>query len=541
MIGKRAKSITSFLVILIAAWGVWFFLSIWPFVRFAFHPFALFGGEKNYLVLFQNNYELRPTGGFISSFAILTLKNGFPTALNMEDVYGTVDDHPFVAPPDTVGRLLAHESYNGHTFRDANFYPDFPHSVVEIEKFLRKTRPFQKIDGVFAIDVTFLENWLRAVGPVSVSGYEFDADHFLEQMEELVSNVDLHNLEALANRKKGLQILGKHVALQSLVPWKLPRVFFSFQKSFNEKHALAYFHNEGLEKIVRGKNWGGVLAAESGSDFLAIVDANYGGGKSNRYVKRNIYYSLDLETGKGSLDVRYDHPGEQYIPLSTDYRAYLRAYFPADHTVAAAELSGPEDNLFFAGQTLKLPIRSQKNIHFDVSFPPSVLDQLTYRLNLWKQPGTQGDFYSVSVRVPTGMRLASEDFQAKENIATFQGFLNTDRTLSFELEKDPYAPRAISQTLRRFNEFEILWNEPIAPNSLRSKEWIIKDLNKKNPDADSVSIERTELQNGTTLKIFTKGMTLQPEEQYVLEISGVSDFSGNAIGRKTYTFFQRLQ
>lgn len=536
----RKRPVKSALLALLLFYLGSLFFAATPFMRFAFHPLRLLAGEKSYLVLFQNNYELRPTGGFISAFGILTVKNGLPVVLNFEDVYGSVDDHPYVEPPPPLGTLLAHPSYRGHSFRDANFFPDFPASVKELEDFLHKTRPFQKIDGVFAVDLRFVEKWLGAVGAIEVEGAVFDSDHLLEQMEEVVADIDLHDLEALAKRKSGVKDLMKKLAKKSLLPWNMLKFLNAFRESFDEKHALAYFRDETLEEILRDKNWGGILESESAEDFLAVVDANYGGGKSNRYVKRSVYYFVDLESGRASLDVRYDHSGEYNIPLSTDYRGYVRAYVPANHSVKSADLEGREGNLFYAGKTFSVPIRANETVHFDFEFPPSTLDELTYRLNLWKQPGIFEDFYHAAIRLPTGMRIESDDFEVAENIATFRGFLNRDKKLTLTLEKDPYPPRVISQNLRRLNILEMEFNEPLGPSSLNSEEWKISDSDIQNPVSDRIVIDSVDLK-GTKLIIKTRGMSEQPEERYMLEISSVSDFHGNSTGKRTYTFFQRLE
>ncbi len=536
----KRRPYKTFFLILILSYFLLVFIVALPLLRFAFFPFRLLGGEKSYLILFQNNYELRPTGGFISAFGILTVRNGFPVSLNFEDVYGSVDDHPSIEPPPPLGSLLAHPSYHGHTFRDANFYPDFPRSTEELEIFLHKTRPFQKIDGVFAVDMKFVENWLAKVGSVEVDGTVFDSTHLLEQMEEVVANIDLHDLQDLEKRKSGIKQLTRQLAKKSLLPWNVPKFLKTVVDGFREKHILAYFKDESIQALVREKNWGGILEPQTAEDFLAIVDANYGGGKSNRYVKRSVYYFIDLESGRSELDVRYDHSGEYNIPLSTDYRGYVRAYLPADHSVKSAELQGHEGNLFYAGKTFTTPIRANSTVHFDFDFPPSTLDELTYRLNLWKQPGTDGDFYHVAVRVPTGMQLTSDQFEVTENIATFRGFLNDDTKLIFTLEKDPYPPRVISQNLKELNLLEIEWNEPLGPSSLHSEEWKISDSDIQNPQSDRIIIDSVKFE-GTKLIIKTRGMTLQPEERYVLDISGVSDFHGNSTGKRTYTFFQRLE
>src|SRR3989338_4365332 len=44
-------------------------------------------GKKTYLVLFQNNLEIRPTGGFIGSYGLLTIEDGHVSDFRIFDVY----------------------------------------------------------------------------------------------------------------------------------------------------------------------------------------------------------------------------------------------------------------------------------------------------------------------------------------------------------------------------------------------------------------------------------------------------------------------
>lgn len=554
---KKRSAFWRFFVVVIALYILWIFIAAWPFLNFAFHPFKLLWGQKQYLVLFQNNYELRPTGGFISAFGILTVKNGIPISFNFEDVYGTVDDHPFVPPPEPIGELLEHPTYQGHTFRDANFNPNFPDSVSQIEEFLRLTRPSQQLDGVFALDMSFMENWLRVTGPVNVNGREFSADNFFETLEEAVSNVDLHDLKMLGQRKMIVKSLAKKLAVKTALPWNFPGFIKSVRQSLDQKHALLYFKDDELQRLPERKNWAGVMKSDLGQDFLAIIDANYGGAKSNRYVSRNIFYYVDLVEGRSYLDVRMDQPNGYFIPFSADYRGYLRAYVPKDHRLVdsfvfdkerkansmrypATRYEGREGDFNFAGLTHSVVPRSSEMAHFEFQFPKSVFDAPSYRINLWKQPGAPGDYLQVTVRVPAGMHLKSRDFEVKENVAIFRGFLDRDRALIFELEKDSASPRAILQNLDELNSFEIEWNEPVDPKSADFFKWKIEDSNYGDSQADAISIISVEI-NGTRMFVKTDGMTAQPEESYKFEISGISDFSGNKIEKRTYTFFQRLK
>lgn len=525
---KLRKYIVPALYILVTFYVISMFFALLPFARFFVHPFKLLAGEKNYLVLLQNNYELRPTGGFISSFGILTIKSGIPRSLVFEDVYGTVDDHPYVTPPEPLGKLLGHPTYAGHTFRDANLNPHFPAAVRDLEVMLARTRPQQKIDGVIAVDVAAVENLLAAIGSVRINGTTFDAAHLLENMEHAVTDIDLHDLEARASRKDILKTLASRLFIKSMMPWNTADSVKSFKQSLENKNVLMFFKDETLQNIVEDKKWGGVMQRSDGEDFLAVVDANYGGGKSNRYVKKSIFAAIDLEKNTAEVEVRYDHPADYNLPLSTDYRAYLRAYVPDAWQANNVPYLSREGNLIAAGKTLTVPVHASAAVRFAFELPDRELTE--YRLVLWKQPGTRDDFYHITVKLPGGMNITSRDFETTENIATFRGSLTDDRVLTFEVQKDRLPPRIIEHQLHALDTFEIFWNEELDSKSLDIKKWKFKD----GLVVDSFNYEKK------NLTIFTRGMTDQPEKQYVIEMAGVRDITGNQIKKKTLTFYQRL-
>jgi hypothetical protein len=62
--------------------------------------------EKTFLILFQNNMELRPGGGFIGTFGILKIKNGEIKELQTHDLSNFDGRIPStIKPPYPMGKL----------------------------------------------------------------------------------------------------------------------------------------------------------------------------------------------------------------------------------------------------------------------------------------------------------------------------------------------------------------------------------------------------------------------------------------------------
>ncbi|MCQ3944892.1 MAG: hypothetical protein DPW11_03905 [bacterium] len=124
--------------------------------------------RAKYLVLFQNNMELRATGGFIGSYGILSFEKGKLYDFQVYDVYtadGALKGH--VEPPVPIKNILGEANWY---LRDSNFDPDFPTSARRAEWFLKKSMN-QDVIGTISINLETLKLLLNSVGPLELSDY----------------------------------------------------------------------------------------------------------------------------------------------------------------------------------------------------------------------------------------------------------------------------------------------------------------------------------------------------------------------------------
>ncbi len=125
-------------------------------------------GPKTYLILVQNEDELRPTGGFITAFGNLVVHNGQVISLKFEPMDGSQEDwsKPYPAAP---WQLQEYMNSPVLLMRDANWFVDFPTTVTWAEYLYAYTHD-HSVDGVIAFDQRFLVMLLEAIGPVRVEG-----------------------------------------------------------------------------------------------------------------------------------------------------------------------------------------------------------------------------------------------------------------------------------------------------------------------------------------------------------------------------------
>ncbi len=295
----------------------------------------ILGFEKpqTYLVLFLNNTEIRPGGGFIGAYSVVRFDKGMPQILKVEgtEILDNLapQDFPSV-PPEPLQKYLPVKRWG---FRDSNWSPDFAVSSMQSLDLFRKEKGVaaQEISGVIGITPTLLEEILRISGPITVNGEEFNADNFTEKLEYEVEFGFAENGQSFDERKKILADLS-HAFLARLKGdifkhWS--KYLALSQKMFLEKHILAYSSDAQVQKILLARGWGGVMK-DAQSDFVLWADANLASLKTDKVIDRELLYSfVPSSTGGyvGTVKMKYVNKGS-FTKFTSRYRTYARVYLP---------------------------------------------------------------------------------------------------------------------------------------------------------------------------------------------------------------------
>ncbi len=317
----------------------------------------IFGGKglRRYLIAFQNPSELRPTGGFIGSFAILEVKDGAITQFDIPpggsyDLQGQLDQ--FIEPP--VPLLLTNKRWE---FQDANWFPDFPASSEKLLWFYRHSRGVT-LDGVIAVNATVLERLLALTGPITDEkrGLTLTAEAALPTIQEIVEE----GPEKKINKPK--QILGDiaptllkrltTVDAASLVP-----LLKNIEEALGQKEIQAYFTDQATQNTITSFGWSGKITETlPGQDYLLVVNTNIQGQKSDANIKQAIDHEAvvnDDGTVTNTVTITRTHQGSAdeklYGATNIDY---LRVYVPAGSTLLAASgFAWPDDTSFRAPES----------------------------------------------------------------------------------------------------------------------------------------------------------------------------------------------
>jgi len=260
---------------------------------------------KKYLVLFQNDKELRPTGGFLTYYSIFRIDEGVIHIDGSNDIY-TLDDsisfHP-KADPIILKYLPKVPTQN---IRDINLSPDFQKSMDAFKIYYDKSYLKTEIDGIIAIDTQFLVHIIDILGEVQAGGQTFTAktDPICD-CPQVVYQLELNTTKPVnyvrSNRKA---IVGEllYATMQKALSVS-PKIYWGplFQAAVqdaNEKHILFSLNDKGAQQGIDALNWAGRIKSVDG-DYLHINDSNFGGAKSNMYITQNV--RMDYNIGKDGV------------------------------------------------------------------------------------------------------------------------------------------------------------------------------------------------------------------------------------------------
>lgn len=293
---------------------------------------------RRYLLVFQNDNELRATGGFMGSFALADLRNGKIDKITIPEG-GTYDVRAgatqIVAPPEAL-RLVA----DRWEFQDSNWWADFPASAENIKWFYEKSGG-PTVDGVIAINSSFFGKLLVLTGPIALPQYgkTITAENF---EEELQKSIELEAAEE-TKPKKILSELGP-IVLDKLLNSE-PKRFFSLAEVLNsglkQRAIQMYFADSGLQQFASDSNWAGELSSPVGSDFLSVNAANIGGGKTDPVIRQKIYHTAEIQPDGTVLDTvlierRNIGPTDEFFTTIAN-NSYLRIYVPEGSELIHAE------------------------------------------------------------------------------------------------------------------------------------------------------------------------------------------------------------
>lgn len=374
---------------------------------------------KKYLVIFQNDGELRPTGGFMTAFAVLSVDSGKVKAEKSDDIYGL--DRKFgrgVQAPEPIKKYLP--LVHSWHLRDMNLSPDFKQSMMTFDKYYSELPGEHKVDGIITVDTKVLKDLIDVLGPIEVAGFgkftteddpRCNVPHIICELEFIV---DKPLATHVSNRKS--TILGpmmQEILLKAMGSGKgqWGQIFSTSLKLLEEKHILVYFKDEEAQRAAESFNIAGRVKDFDG-DYFMINDTNFAGAKSNLYVTQQVEQEIEVK-GDGTLQKKvslvYVHPEPADdcnlesggLCLSGILRNWFRLYVPKDSKLieglgSEVEIEAKEElgKTYFEGFfTLRPESRVKVVLTYELPFKLETGE--SYKQLIQKQPGKKEPEYVI--------------------------------------------------------------------------------------------------------------------------------------------------
>ncbi len=386
--------------------------------------------EKTYLILYQNDKERRATGGFLTFYAVLKIRNGKMTIGQSNDIYSldeSIANHP-KAPQEII---TYHKGVTQFNIRDSNLSPDFVESVKLFESLYQKSGSRVKYDGIIAMDSKILVDMLTIFGDTQVSGVDFSAkiDKRCDCPAAIYTLFDIVDRPVGYFKENRKGILGdlmyalfyKAIGYSPSKYWGT--LMQTMYKNLQEKHILLYFVNSDIQKSVEQINFAGKIKDYKG-DYLHINNVNFAGAKSNMFINESIDSKTNGSDREVTINFRNPYPHSDCnlerggLCLNATLRNWIRFYVPKGSKLISLQGSTMKVQTYDdLGKTvfegfLEVPTQGQATVIVKYTLPASI-DSNNYSLLIQKQPGVENQKWKVEFN----------------NKSLFDGLLETDKEI----------------------------------------------------------------------------------------------------------------
>ncbi|MFK7780542.1 MAG: DUF4012 domain-containing protein [Candidatus Gracilibacteria bacterium] len=377
--------------------------------------------ERKYLILFQNNDEIRPTGGFIGSLATITIKDGKVIDFVDDDVYAYEweinkiyqDKKP---APEGLNKIT--ETFG---LRDANYFIDFDSSSESINFFLNKIG--KKVDGIIYINQNTILDFLKYTG-----GIEFD------KIDEIITEENFSLIISTLVEAQTFKVGTLGTAKQILFDFanifigelKERKDYFAYldilQKNIRSRDLVIYSFNPEENNLLWRLGLNGKINYSDSLDFSYPVFTSVGGNKSDRYIElkykkeieKNADCSIDTNLRifrthffskfeeKKVNDLLDKHPLNNKtrtdvinIQGKGENKAYVRVVLPKEAIIEEKE--GMNINTYEQTQVVDFYINTRllETTNYDINYTIPNNECEPYDFKFYKQPGIRDYYFEI--------------------------------------------------------------------------------------------------------------------------------------------------
>ncbi len=495
---------------------VYLLMVLWPIRGFLSPTFW----SGKHLVLFTNEAEARPCGGFVTAFGTLSL---LPPNLSLKNSYH-FEKASFGLATFPLSRVSVKKQ-----FWDLGDNPNLSVCAKGFQ-YAYEQATNESINQTILVDLGTIESVLNLLGSININDKKIDSAHFFSTLSRTVADIDRHDEDALQTRKTPLSNVGKTVVRKILVrPWIWSKVTQIIGKSLDNGN----IYSEKISpKIQPNKN-----------DF-SIIEWNLGGGKSSRFLQKEAFLSAyETQPNKWDINLKFTarHLGGEDEPVSQNWKGVFQIKTPA----------------FLDATDQYLETKILPGTSFEKSLEWKFEGNLEEKQLSFFRPRGSDLFLRVNISHFPQKYIQDANFPYHENVGQYQEILKDFRKVFiWKVTNDKLSPfitlhEVISdlpaKLLAKFPEkesqkyfyAEIHFNEPVKLTPNFSALIIDRNFEEKFVTDHPLLTKKLLLDDNQTLLLQFSQEKEQINERFYLQISGIEDFWGNQIETQKRTLITR--
>ncbi len=371
-------------------------------------------GPRRYLVLSQNPDEVRPTGGFIGTYGVLTAVDGKLALERYDSIESWIRPRPdAVATPAELGSPLRFDTRLPQSLANVNTGPDWPQGA-QLAARLWQRGGEDPVDGVVSFTPAFLARILGEIGPVTIESYGETVT-----AANVIERLDFHTHIAPAAsdlaRKEFVAVLAQAVMSKM---FEAPAAQWSgladvFGEAFGNREAMAWVTDAEVGRVLAGRGWDGSIPVTTG-DFVYPAEFQYR-AKNGRGLRRTYAHRVVIRrdgSARVTTSVTIANPADaDPVVNPVDPLTYVTMFGPAGAVLdpASDRLGVPEPSVAGHpgyGWFRSVAPRSEVKVTVVWEVPtivsPSPDGDWTYSLLWMRLPDHTGDVLDLSVELPPG-------------------------------------------------------------------------------------------------------------------------------------------
>jgi hypothetical protein len=337
--------------------------------------------DARYFILLQNGQEIRPSGGFASTYAILTISNGRLASFEIERIedldlaYLERRGEPLPAP----GPLAEYLKVDEWMPRDSNWPADFRDAAaVFLDMYNQAGWP--PIQGVAAVNESVIADVLEIIGPyeIDIDGVPqvVDATYFLELIQSYRDEARHKEVVALL----GTSLIEK-VSDAGFDTQK--EIFNSLRDAADQREVQVFLIETRMQEEVARRDWDGALQPQPEIPTLALYVSNLTGNKASEQIFADAGLEISAPAADGwrpaALYLTFEHRGDPSLEadrlFNGYHRTWLSLYLPGGATVTNIDGSQPDpesitDDPRALGFNIGLLPGEKQELTLEFSLPP---------------------------------------------------------------------------------------------------------------------------------------------------------------------------